>query len=408
MTRWPRIIALIDMAAFFASVEQMDRPEWRGRPIGVTNGERGTCIITSSYEARAFGVKTGMRVKEAKQLCPGFIQVASRPARYTEVSSAIMRALEDITPDIEIFSVDEAFLDLTHCQSYYNTTAEQIGRLIKQTVFDASGLRCAVGISGDKTTAKWAAKREKVGLTVVPPWDAEATLANEPVTELCGISDGIGAFLKARGVERCGDMKRIPISAVAQRFGNPGRRLWLMAQGRDPEPVQQETAPAKSLGHGKVIAPDTRDRELLLMYYMHMAEKVGRRLRKNDLEAQTFAISLRTDLGGIGAKYRTVAATDDGAAIYALAKSFIDTRWGGQGGFQVQINALDPRPAAQQGDLFATDSTAADGLNATVDAINEKFGAFAVHRAPLVRRTDMPNVISPGWRPSGHRESIDY
>lgn len=374
MTRWPRIIALIDMAAFFASVEQMDHPEWRGRPIGVTNGERGTCIITSSYEARAYGVKTGMRVKEAKQLCAGFIQVASRPARYTEVSSAIMAALEDITPDIEIFSVDEAFLDLTHCQSYYNTTAEQIGRLIKQTVFDASGLRCSVGISGDKTTAKWAAKREKVGLTVVPPWDAEATLANEPVTELCGISDGIGAFLKARGVERCGDMKRIPISAVAQRFGNPGRRLWLMAQGRDPEPVQQETAPAKSLGHGKMIAPDTRDRELLLMYYMHMSEKVGRRLRKNDLEAQTF----------------------------------IDTRWCGQGGFQVQINALDPRPAAQQGDLFATDSTAADGLNATVDAINEKFGVFAVHRAPLVRRTDMPNVISPGWRPSGHRESIDY
>jgi len=409
MTRWPRMIALADLNSFFASIEQLDHPEWRGRPIGVTNGDRGTCIITSSYEARAYGIKTGMRVKEASALCPGFIQAPSRPGRYTQVSSAIMTSLEDITPDIEIFSVDEAFLDLTHCQSYYDSTAHEMGRLIKQTIFRASGLLCSVGISGDKTTAKYAAKQHKPdGLTIIDPWEAEARLADVPVTDLCGISDGIGAFLKARGVATCGQMKGIPISAVAQRFGNPGRRLWLMAQARDPAAVKQDTAPAKTLGHGKVIPPDTRSRELLSMYFLHMAEKVGRRLRKNGLEAQTFGIGLKTQLGGLGTKCRTVQATNDGYTIYRLAEDFLDNRWAGEGCFQVQINALDPRPVAQQSDLFESDNTPADGVNSVIDAINEKYGAFSVHRAKLIGRSEMPDVISPGWRPSGHRESIDY
>ena len=408
MTPWPRMIALVDLNAFFASVEQMDRPEWRGRPVGVTNGHRGTCIITCSYEARAYGITTGMRVKEALQRCDGFIQAASRPERYTEISTAIMSALEDITPDIEIFSVDEAFLDLTHCQRYYGVRPHDIGERIKEAVFQASGLLCSVGISGDKTTAKFAAKLEKPdGLTLIEPSVAEARLADEPVTELCGISKGIGRFLAERGVFRCGQMKNIPISVLASRFGNPGRRLWLMAQARDPDAVAQSDAPPQTIGHGKVIAPGTQTFELLAMYYMHMAEKVARRLRKNRLEAQTFGISLATDLGRLGAKCGTVSPTQDGDVIYRLARQFLNNCWDGEGGFQVQINALDPRPAGQQGDLFVA-GCSNDMLNHAIDDINARFGAFAIHRAPLVNRTEMPNVISPGWRPTGHRESIDY
>jgi len=110
MNKWPRAIALVDMNAFFASIEQLDKPELRGKPIGVTNGLTGTCIITSSYEARRYGIRTGTRVKRAKQLCPYFIQRPARPERYIEVSQRIMDTLRDITPDVEIFSVDEAFL----------------------------------------------------------------------------------------------------------------------------------------------------------------------------------------------------------------------------------------------------------------------------------------------------------
>lgn len=408
MTTWPRMVALVDLNAAFPSIEQLDRPEWRGRPVGVTNGMRGTCIISASYEARAYGIKTGMRVKEARQRCAGFIQAPSRPARYTEISSRIMAALDAITPDRQIFSIDECFLDLTRCQTYYGVDPVAIGRQIKSVVFAASGLLCSVGISGDKTTAKFAAKQQKPdGLTVITPWEAEARLADEPVTALCGIAGGIERFLAQRGVTRCGQMKKIPISVVAQRFGHPGRRLWLMAQAKDPDPVAQDDAPPKTVGHGKVIPPDTASRELLAMYFLHMAEKVGRRLRKNDLTAQTFGLSLATDLGRIGTKSRTVVPTDGGQMIYRLACDFLDRCWHGQGGFQVQINALDPRPAAQQNDLFTT-TNPNDSVNQIIDAVNERFGAFALHRAPLVNRTEMPDVISPGWRPTGHRESIDY
>jgi len=112
---WPRVILLADMNAFFASVEQVDHPEWRAKPVALTNGDIGTCIITCSYEARAFGVRTGMHIKQARQLCPQLIRISSRPRRYAEVSADIMRALAQFTPDIEVFSVDEAFLDVTRC-----------------------------------------------------------------------------------------------------------------------------------------------------------------------------------------------------------------------------------------------------------------------------------------------------
>ena len=134
--RWSRAIILADMNAFFASVEQLDYPQWRDKPVGVTNGQQGTCIITASYEARAYGIKTGMRLHEARRLCPQLIQCASRPKRYTQVSTRIMQALRTtISPDIEVFSVDEAFLDVTHCQRLLGTP-EQIGLRVKKTIFE--------------------------------------------------------------------------------------------------------------------------------------------------------------------------------------------------------------------------------------------------------------------------------
>jgi DNA polymerase-4 len=198
---WSRAMILVDMNAFFCSVEQVDYPELQGRPIGITNGAQGTCIITCSYEARAYGVHTGMRLKEAQRVCPGFLQVPARPERYAQVSTRIMEALSSITPDMEIFSVDEAFLDITHCQRLLGTP-RQIARQVKQRVLEASaGVLCSIGVSGDKTTAKYAAKLNKPnGLTIIPPGMAQQTLSKAPVTELCGIAKGIGRYLAERGV----------------------------------------------------------------------------------------------------------------------------------------------------------------------------------------------------------------
>jgi len=408
---WPRAIALVDMNAFFASIEQLDHHEWRGRPVAITNGLQGSCIITCSYEARAYGIKTGMRLRQARQLCPELIQCPAHPQRYAEISTAIMVALQDITPDIEIFSVDEAFLDVTRCQRLLGTPAH-IAQLTKQRVFEASGILCSVGISGDKTTAKFAAKLHKPdGLTVIPPWEAEERLRDVPVTELCGIARGIGRFLAEYGAHSCGDVKKLPISVLARRFGNPGRRIWYMCQGQDPAALQPEVPAPKSIGHGKVMPPDSRDREVLLTYLLHMSEKVGTRLRRHRLQARSFAIGLRTADGWLGDKPRCALPTDDGRQIMALCRRVLHQHWQGQGIHQVQVTALDPVTRGSQLELFtATDDprsdAAQDEINAVMDAVNQRYGELALAPARLLNRSSMPNVIAPAWKPSGHRQTL--
>ena len=405
MKRWKRAIVLVDMDAFFASIEQHDNPELRGRPIGITNGQTGTCFITCSYEARQYGIKTGTRIREARQLCPDVIQVAARPFRYAEVSTRIMESLHRITPDVEIFSVDEAFLDITHCQGIYGDPAN-VGALVKNLIYDVGGVTCSVGISGDKTTAKYAAKKDKPdGLVVVPPWKAEAFLSQAPVTDLCGVAKGIGRYLNDRGVHLCSDMKHLPISELGRRFGNPGRRIWYMAQGLDPEPIQQTVPAPKSVGHGKVMPPETKDKKTLKMYLHHMTEKVGARLRKHNLEAQTFFIGLLTEQGWLAKKMKTQHPTNDSYIIKLLVNEFLD-HWQGQGCFQVQITALDPKGQGHQLSLFNQHDTRREQMNIAMDKINQRYGEFTLAPAILLNRSDMPNVIAPAWKPDGHRKTV--
>jgi DNA polymerase-4 len=403
---WPRVIALVDMNAFFASIEQRDHAEWRGRPVAITNGLQGSCIITCSYEARSYGIKTGMRLKQARQLCPELIQCPARPERYATTSAAIMDALQDITPDIEIFSVDEAFLDVTHCQRLLGTPP-QIARLAKQKIFETSEILCSIGISGDKTTAKFAAKLSKPdGLTVIPPWEAAERLHDVAVTELCGVAEGIGRFLAGYGIRTCGEVKNLPISVLARRFGNPGRRIWYMCQGQDPAALQQDVPAPKSIGHGKVIPPDTRDTDVLLTYLMHMSEKVGARLRRHHLQARSFSIGLRTIEGWIGSKWQCALPTNDGRQTMTLCRRVINESWQGQGIHQVQVTALDPIASGSQLELFATTDTTQDEVNAVMDAVNQRYGELVLAPARLLNRSSMPNVIAPAWKPFGHRQTI--
>ena len=401
---WSRAIALVDMDAFFASVEQYDHPQWRGQPVVVTNGAMGTCIITSSYEARHFGIKTGMRLRDAYQRCPHLIRAPSRPNRYVAVSTAIMQALQNISPDIEIFSIDEAFLDLTHCQRLHGS-AIIAAKKIKEVIFRASGLHCSVGLSGDKTTAKYAAQLQKPnGFTVIPPWLSTAHLQTVPVKELCGIGHGVARFLARYGVLNCGDMHKIPMQVLAQRFGNVGRRLWLMCQGLDPDPVHTILAPPKSMGHGKVLPPGTADPKTIATYLQHMAEKLGARLRRHHMQAQYFFIGIKNPNQGWDAiKQQTIVPTDCGRDIYGLSQTLL-TNFPSHGiASQVQITALDPRAGHQQLDLFSQPDYKQDQLNQLMDAVNERFGEFSLLPARLLQRSKMPNVIAPSWQPSGHR-----
>ncbi len=404
---WSRAIILVDMNAFFASIEQLYRPELRGRPLAVTNGNQGTCIITSSYEARAFGIKTGMRLPEARRLCPSLIQTSARPERYVVVSRTIMNALSTLTPDIEIFSIDEAFLDVTHCQLLLGTP-EEIAWRAKELVYQVSHLPCSIGVSGDKTTAKYAAKQQKPnGFTVIPPWEAKARLKHVKVTELCGIKSGIGGFLAKHGVMTCGDMEKIPISILAKRYGNLGRRIWYMCQGADPEPVMTRIAHPKSMGHGKVMPPNTRNQQVIETYLMHMCEKLAARLRRHYFHAQRFFIGVRSyDFGWIGTVGQTIQPTNDGKEIFLLGLFILAQQWHGEPVCQIQVTALDPNAEGLQLDFFSEPDTKREKINHVIDDINDKFGDFTIAPAPLLFRSTMPNVIAPAWKPDGHRQTI--
>lgn len=403
---WQRAIILVDMNAFFASVEQLDHPELRGQPIAITNGAQGTCIITCSYEARAYGIKTGMRWPEAIKLCPHLIKVPSNPYRYTEVSTNIMQALMTVTPDVEVYSIDEAFLDVTHCQTLWGSP-ETIGRLVKQKVFEASKLLCSVGVSSNKSTAKYAAKVQKPnGFTVIPQWEIKARLKDVAVTEISGIARGIGKFLAQYGVYTCGDMEKLPISILAQRFGNVGRRIWLMCQGLDHEEVQTKITAPKSMGHGKVMPPNTRDKATLLIYLLHMCEKLATRLRAHSMQAQHFYIGWLSHEGWLGAKTKLPAATQDGKVIYKLGQSILNAVWQGQPVYQIQVTGLDPQPQYEQYDLFIKPNPKREQLLRAIDGINQRYGEFTVAPTPLLNRSAMHNVIAPSWKPSGHRQTL--
>lgn len=303
--------------------------------------------------------------------------------------------------------MDEAFLDVTHCQSLLGTPLE-IGRLVKEAVSKASGLTCSVGVSGDKTTAKYAAKHKKPdGLVVIPPWESERTLAPIDITELSGINTGVARFLLPYGVVKCGDMKKIPISVLAKRFGNVGRRIWLMAQGKDPDVVTTNVAPPKTMGHGKVLPPRTVDVEVILTYFQHMSEKVAQRLRHNNYKASHFMMGLKTELGWIQTKVKLANAIDDGKQLFHWCQLFVLENLKGEAVWQVQITALNPTKE-EQADLFEdhTQSLKQKALNETIDKINQKFGAFTVAPSRLMGKSSMPNVIAPSWKPTGHRKTV--
>ena len=207
------------MNAFFASIEQRDNPLLIGKPIAVTNGIHGSCVITCSYEARAFGIKTGMRYVDAKSLCPTLIKQPSNPVRYAKISTNIMSIIKTISPDVEIFSVDEAFIDLTNCLNIYQTPMNA-ALILKDRIFKYENLPCSIGISTSKALAKFAAKMHKPnGITIIDPSRSKDILNNYPVTALCGVSTGIKKFLNTHNVYKCGDMKNIPISILGNKYG---------------------------------------------------------------------------------------------------------------------------------------------------------------------------------------------
>ncbi len=401
----PRTILHIDMNAFFASVEQRANPALRGKPVAVIGSAARTVILTTSYEARAFGVRTGMMVHEAKQACPELILTPADNRKYTHTSRLIMAMLRDFTPRVETFSIDEAFLDVTGSLRLFGSV-ERIAWLIKARIRHAFGLTCSIGIAPNKLLAKLASDMQKPdGLTIIRPEESPHILAAVPVQNLCGIGRKTERELTLFGIKTCGDLGRFPVEILTRRFGVVGERLHRMGLGEDDSPVvpAEEAPEVKSVGHSTTLDRDVDKREDMLRCLLQLSEMVGRRARKHAVQGKTVTLTLRYgDFTTINRQATLPGHTNQSDEIYRAAVDILDTIRLAQPVRLLGVRITGLRHHGEQLPLFMDERKKALAT-AAMDSVNNRYGNFTVTYGSLLEEEGGAEVISPAWRPEGIR-----
>jgi DNA polymerase-4 len=401
-----RIIMHIDMNAFFASVEQQSNPALRGKPIAVTGSDKRTVILTASYEARAFGIKTGFTMWEAKQKCPQLIFVPANNRLYTHVSSQIMKIMLDYTPLVEVFSIDEAFMDITGSVSMFGSM-ERISYLIKSRIKARFGITCSVGIAPNKLLAKLASEMKKPdGLTIIRKEDIARTLENMPIKELCGIGRKMERHLLMMCIYTCGELGRCDESRLIRKFGIVGTKLKLMGQGIDNSPVipLEESDEVKSVGHSMTLKRDIWERTDILKYLLQLSEMVGRRARKYGVWGKTVHLTVRyadfTTFGKQESQPNHINLSDN---IYHAAIKILDSLELAQAIRLLGIRITNLQYQTSQLPLFPEEQTRLK-ITEAMDKVNNRHGDFTVMYGSLIDQTGKgSHVISPAWRPDGIR-----
>lgn len=310
----------VDMDAFYASVEQKDHPEWRGKPLIVGGGGPRGVVSAASYEVRRFGVHSAMPTAQALQRCPQAILVPVRMARYAEVSRHIMEVLHGYSPRVEQASVDEAYLDATGLERLFGPV-EDMARRIKEDVMTATeGLTCSIGLAPVKFLAKIASDLQKPdGLTILHPGDLEAFLRRLPVEQIPGVGKTMVQTLQGLSVHTAGDVLRYPRAFWERRLGKAGLSLHDRAQGIDPREVEPFTPP-KSESAETTFDEDTRDLSFLRNWLFRHAERVGRSLRKQGLQGRVITLKIRyADFRIVSRRVTLAAPTCATQTIYETA-----------------------------------------------------------------------------------------
>ncbi len=324
-----RSILHIDLDAFFVSVELLERPDLRGKPVAVGGRpeERGV-VSSASYEARAFGVRSALPMRTAVQKCPGLIILPSRHGVYGEWSRRVMALFDEITPRVEPVSIDEAYLDVTGSERLWGTP-EHIGRTLKARIRDRFDLPCSIGAATNKLVAKIATERAKPdGICVVPPGEEAAFLAPLPIERLWGIGPKAAAALRAMDLESIGQLAEAPREALARRFGaNHANDLRRRAQGIDDSPVVVDRE-SKQISREVTFARDIADRDWMRQVLLDLSEGIGSRLRADGVDARTIVIKLRyADFSTITRQTTLPHPTHLDQPIFEAAWSLLAKTW---------------------------------------------------------------------------------
>jgi DNA polymerase-4 len=381
-----RAIAHVDMDAFYAAVEQRDRPDLRGRPVivGAEPGGRGV-VAAASYEARVYGVRSAMPISKASRLCPHAAFLPVDMAKYRRVSTEIMAILDGFSPLVEPISVDEAFIDLTGTERLFGTPVDA-ARAIKARIRVATALTASAGLATSKFVAKIASDLEKPdGFVVVPSGRERAFLEPLPVTRLWGVGRVMTEALSGLGITTIGQLQRMPRAVLVRRFGDHGGALHDLAFGRDSRPVEPCTAP-KSMGAEETFESDCRDRARLASVLRGQAERVARELRADGVAAARLTLKLRfADFHTI-TRAVTAEPTQDGLELYRRAHTLLDREPLDQPVRLIGLSASNlGLSGAGQLSLLDRDALRRERLARVIDGLAERFGGDVVRPASLLR-----------------------
>lgn len=382
-------IGLMDLDAFFASVEQLDHPEWRGKPVivGGAADERGV-VSTASYEARTYGVHSAMPSAQARRLCPDAIWTHGHFDRYREMSAQVMAILADETPYVDQVSIDEAFFDVTpgrFARESPVANAQRIARRVSEL-----GITCSIGLGTSKTVAKIASDRDKPrGLTVVLPGTEESFLAPLPVRAMSGIGRSAEAALKKAGIHTLGQLAAAPRGVLGAVFGVNGEQMRLRARGLEASAVTAVDVEdeVKSVSNERTFAHDLTDRRDVDAALHLLGETVGRRLRRRGLAGGTVTVKIKFSYGeGRTIQRKLAHPTDDENIFVEAALGLMDEVW--REGMHIRllgIGVSDFKAASGiQTDLFCEvderGAVASDrrDLSVAVDRVRERFGDASV------------------------------
>jgi DNA polymerase-4 len=383
------------MDAFYASVEERERPELVGQPVIVGGSpEKRGVVSAANYVARKYGVHSAMPSVAAHRLCPHGVYLPPRISYYAEVSRQIRDIFERFTPLVEPLSLDEAFLDVTGSEQLFGSATE-IGRKIKQAVRQETGLVVSVGVAPNKFLAKIASDLKKPdGFFVVEPDRIQDFLDPLPVERLWGVGKQSSKVFQRLGIRTIGQLRQWPIETLKTRFGSQGEHLWQLAHGIDNDPVVPERE-AKSISHETTFEQDIDNLDVLRAWLVDLTEQVGWRLRRHGLRSRVVHLKVRfADFSLITRSQTLPEPTDITSELWQVADEMLCHRLPadhlpirligmGVGGFDTT--------GLVQGFLFDQDERQRQaGLDMATDQIRERFGSSALRRAAVMPHQEEP------------------
>ncbi len=396
----------VDFNSYFATVEQQANPRLRGKPIGVTGGDRmqRTVLGAASVEAKKFGVKTGMAIPEARRICPQIILVPGDSNKYLATTRRFLNILKDYTPLLEVFSIDEAFLELSGPRANDPLqTAEEIKDKIRKEVGD--WITCSIGISYNKLMAKLAGSLYKPdGLVWIKDEEAaQFILDRVALDDVCGIGGRIKYRLNNMGVFDFPGLRKIPLEFLLASFKSYGQILYNMARGIDHSEIMPfyEKEEVKSIGHRHTVDHDTSDPEEIKQVLLKITELIARRLRSKKLLGKTVVCYFRyrsdpdrTGFSGDGMQ-ATVPYTQDGLDIFNGAWRIFNHLWDGTKIRMIGATVSNLRPITPENLTLLEEKRRQAVIIQAIDKINDKYGEFKLQRGILLRSANVYRKPNP-------------